>query len=524
MKSLNAYRLAGLAGGLLLAAGQFWGPACVLQLGALLPLMLLIVGDQRLGPAALAGFYMGIAYTIPQMIYLRMPVPVTAILLLYFTILLVILCAVAAYLLPRHPILGPLAFGAFWYIPDYINYTAVPIWGMAQSFARSWTAYPFAIQFISITSISGVLFVLGTFQGLASYSVARASCPCLPIAQKEPDNSPPAKGEPVLRSFSEEGYPEGGRGYTFAGGITFIFLLTIVLAIDAVIWFQKPDGALKVAAAGWVFDDRSAEIDPHKPEGFEKLFAAPARAASAQGARLFTSGEMSFYIADHERAEWNARFAQVARQTNMWLIVGYFNIALDENRIFFMSPAGDIVCEYTKTHLTPFEPGRQGTGDLKTIVVDGQTIGGMICQDDNFSRLTRAYGQTKAALVLCPTADWRTIKNGHLQAVRARAIECRYPIARGAACGISAIVSARGEILAKRDHYAQGPGFVCADVPVYSAITPFARFGHTPALVVCAFTLIAAVFNKTLFSTRPTCYNQPTSVKEVCSAKNEICT
>ncbi len=127
MKSLNAYRLAGILGGLMLAAGQFWGPACILQLAALLPLMLLVLRDRRIRFAALAGLYMGIAFTFPQMIYLRMPLPVTVVLLVWFTLLLVALCMAAAYLLPRHPVLGPLAFAAFWYILDWTNYTAVPV-------------------------------------------------------------------------------------------------------------------------------------------------------------------------------------------------------------------------------------------------------------------------------------------------------------------------------------------------------------------------------------------------------------
>ena len=178
MKSnLQHYRLAGVVGGLLLAAGQFWGPACLLQIVALLPLMVLALRDRRPRWAALAGLYMGIAYTIPQMIYLRMPVPVTVILLVWMTILLIGLCMSIAFFLPRHPILGPFAVGAAWYLLDWINYTAVPVWGLAQSFARSWTAYPFAIQFISITGISGVLFVSGALQGLIAQGICYVQKP-----------------------------------------------------------------------------------------------------------------------------------------------------------------------------------------------------------------------------------------------------------------------------------------------------------------------------------------------------------
>ena len=247
---------------------------------------------------------------------------------------------------------------------------------------------------------------------------------------------------------------------------------------------HKPTGTIRIAAAGWIFDDLKKTNDPHTPQGFQDLFAEPARKAAADGARIFTTGELGFYIADHNRAEFLDRFAAVAQNNNLWLVVGYFNVTANENRIFFMNPQGDIETEYTKTHLTPFEPGKKGSGNLQTIEVDGVKVGAMICQDDNFSSLTRHYGRLKTPLILCPTADWWTIKDAHLQAVKARAIECHYAIARGAANGIIAIIAPNGQILAQLDHYQSGPGYVIADVPLYNDITLFSRFGHWPMLTV----------------------------------------
>lgn len=454
--NFHLHRLAGIVGGLLLAAGQFWGPACVLQAIALLPLMILVLRDRRILPVLLTGFYMGLAYTLPQMFYLCMPIPVTVILLLWLTALLTGLCAAIAFFLPRHPILGPLAVGAAWFLLDWVNCTAVPIWGLAQSFARSWTADPFAIQFISITSITGVLFVIAAIQGLIAYAIV---------------------------------FPDKRKQTVTAIGI----LATVILIVNTVIWLKKPTGSLRVAAAGWVFDDKSDTLDPHSTEGFQTLFEEPAKQAAANGARVFTTGEMGFYIAAHERETWINRFAKIAQQNNLWLIVGYFNLGEDANRVFFMNPDGTIVAEYTKTYKTPFEPGIPGKGDLKTVNIEGVTVGAMICHDDNYSQLTRRYGRFKADLVLCPTADWATIKDAHLQAVRARAIEGNVGIARGAACGISAAIDPRGQQLAKRDHYAEGPGYVIADIPIRKRITLFSRFGFLPAVSLCVL-MIFGVF------------------------------
>jgi hypothetical protein len=76
-RSWMKYRLAGLAGGLFLAAGNLYGPLCILQFPALLPLMILNLRRYNLKDAALGGLYMGLAFTIPQMILLRMPLVVT---------------------------------------------------------------------------------------------------------------------------------------------------------------------------------------------------------------------------------------------------------------------------------------------------------------------------------------------------------------------------------------------------------------------------------------------------------------
>ena len=456
-KRLWEYRVAGMVGGLMLAAGQFWGPACLMQAFALMPALWLISKDKRIGDAAMAGLYMGIFYTIPQMVYLRMPVPVTAALLVWICILLTVLCAISAVFLRRSGLWSAVAIGAVWYLLDVVNVTAIPIWGLAQSFARSWTAYPAAIGFIELTGISGVLFVLGAAQGLA----------VLALSQKQ------------RRAL-----------------IALSVLLGLVIAGDVTVFLRQPIGTIRIAAAGWIFDDRSSQIDPHKPQGFEQLFAEPARQAAATGAKVFTTGEMGFYIADHEREMWMERFSTVAQETGMWLVVGYWNISIDENRLFFMSPQGQIIHEYTKTHLTPYERGNKGTGKLETVSVEDRIIGSMICQDDNFTPLTRYYGRLKADVVLCPTADWWTIKDAHLQAVRARAIEGRYGIARGAANGISAIISPTGHILAQWDHYRDGPGWVDADVPVIAGVTFFSRWGFWPMLTVATTILGAAVLGR----------------------------
>ena len=68
---------------------------------------------------------------------------------------------------------------------------------------------------------------------------------------------------------------------------------------------------------------------------------------------------------------------------------------------------------------------------------------------------------------------------------------------RGAANGISAIISSRGSLLAKHDHYANGQGFVIADVPIRKSKTLFSRFGHWPVLTIAILIVCAAAVKRT---------------------------
>jgi apolipoprotein N-acyltransferase len=448
--------LAGTAGGLTLMAGQFDGALSILQCVTFIPLLFLLSKRPKFILAVIAGIFTGLATALPQVIALKLPAWMAAVLTTEITFFLTVLCLLACWTLKKPTLLGCFVFGASWFLIDWLNYTLIPIWGMAQSFARSWTAYPQCIAFISLTGISGILFVIGTLDALF-----------------------------VRLCTTKE-----KRFHTL---LTLGLLIVIIVILDISARLQKPTGTLRVAAAGWTsLDSLGGFDDPdQKKKELNTLFIEPASKAAAQGAKIFATGEMAFNIYDHNRTQWINLFSEVARKNDLFLIVGYRG---DQgNSLFFMNPQGQVVAEYLKTYLSPPEWGnKHGNGDLKVIEVDGVKVGGMICHDDNFSRLTRYYGRVKTPLIFSPCWDWEEVKDAHLAAVSARAIECRYAIARSAHNGIAAIISPTGEILARRDTSIEGPGFVIADVPLYPHATFFSLFGHTP--MICYAVSILLVF------------------------------
>lgn len=87
------------------------------------------------------------------------------------------------------------------------------------------------------------------------------------------------------------------------------------------------------------------------------------------------------------------------------------------------------------------------------------------------------------------------MKDVHLENSLFRAVENDYAVVRAASDGASAIVSPRGEVLARRDHFDAGPAVIVADVSLGGGRTLFARLGDwvpiAAALVLLALLVLA---------------------------------
>ena len=436
-------RVAGGVSGVLFGLPNIFGFLAPLQAVALVGLFL-VVGKSRHSKNVLllTGMYMGLGYTLPQVIVLKLPAPVTAILLADFIAVMMIFTVLSSRLLCKPTILKALGIGAFFVVLDWINYTAIPLWGTAQSFVRSWSSYPFLVGFESITGMGGVVFVVVTLQALA---VSWWTCP----------------------ELRRRGVITGFVIIAIAGGMNLMVLLS------------GQGAKIKVAAIGWTsrtMDGQTVDID--RAEVFEKIFAAPIEKASKAGVRLVVTPEMGFYVDKYDYDKWLAKIKSTAAKNGVFLVVGYLNAELNQNRLMFISDRGEVLDEYTKTYLTVFENSDKGNGDMKVVEVGEVSVGGMICQDDNFTSLSRIYGEMGVPLVAVPTLDWRSVRDAHLQSSIHRAIESRYAIVRASLDGISAIISAEGKVLASFDHVEDGPGMVIGDVDVYSCVTFFSRFGN----------------------------------------------
>lgn len=463
-------RLSGIASGLTMMVPQLEPSLAWLQAAALLPI-LYVAGSERASgrDVVAAGIYMGIAYVLPQVIALLMPVQITLILILGFVLLTTVFAGLAKRLLRGPAVIGALAVGALLVLLDWLNFTVVPIWGTAQSFTRCWSSYPRLIAFVAFTGITGIGFVLAAVQALMVNLVLR-----------------PGQRRRILAAL--------------------VVIVLVCAAGNFTARQPRPRGRIKVAALGWTSADKAKSSALGQEKGFDALFANPVGEAARQGARLVVSPEIGFYWPQTDRDKWLERFGAISRRHGIFLAVGHA-YSDDEgmtNRLLFMGPHGRILGQYLKTHLTPFENFRRGSGRLAVINMQGTRVGGMICQDDNFTDLSRSYGREGVCVMAVPTLDWRAIRNAHLQSSIHRAIESRYAVVRAATDGISTIISPTGEVLARRDHFEQGPGIIVAQVPLYGGRTLFSILGHwpVPAAAVFLFVFLAGPLLPRIFSHR----------------------
>ena len=225
--------------------------------------------------------------------------------------------------------------------------------------------------------------------------------------------------------------------------------------------------------------------------------AALIRAAAADGAEFVLTPEnttliepnkahafaKSFIEAEHPGVP---RFAALARELKIWLLVGSMSVRVEEtklaNRSFLFDPEGRVVARYDKIHLFDVDlPSGETYRESNTIRPGAQAVvaetpwGGIgltICYDLRFAYLHRALAQAGAAIITVPaaftvptgTAHWETL-------LRARAIETGSFVLAPAQCGEHAdgrrtyghslIVAPWGEVLAEAG---ETPGIIAAEL------------------------------------------------------------
>jgi len=402
---------------------------------------------------AIAGFLLGLFYAVPLLVVTAFPWMMAVGLGLYTAATWTALSVVLARLLAWPILRGVFAAGAAAAAVEWLAMHAVPVWGTAQSFVRVWSEAPWAIQFVEVTGTTGIVFVLVTLQ----VAVVRL-----------------VRGSSRARLL----------------GLALGAIVCLVAAYNALRWYESPRGQIRVAAVGWTDKQLPQGTRTSSPVIVRDMLVPLVQQAVDRGARLVVSPEAPFNVVDSARDDLLRPLFELARARDVAIAVGYFDTTHNDNRVVFIDRHGARPTTYRKSHLIPLiERYEPGDGTRVSWDAQGHGVGAMVCQDDNFMDLASGYGRDGRSIVVVPTNDWHAVKNYHFENSRMRPLENRYGIVRAATNGVSAIVSARGEVLAAADHFEDGPGAVVADLPLFRPGSAHAWARHAFPLA-CAMLLL----------------------------------
>ena len=184
------------------------------------------------------------------------------------------------------------------------------------------------------------------------------------------------------------------------------------------------------------------------------------------------------------------------------------------NSIAVLGASGDLAALYDKFHLTPFGEyipfgdalAKLGISALAAQQGNGYTAGSgarvldlgalgqvqpLICYEAVFPQDLRAAPSRPDWLLQVTNDGWFGALAGpqqHLAQARLRAVESGLPLARAANTGVSAMIDARGQVLASLP--LNSAGFLDAALPGALPATPYARAGDWPVLALIATVLV----------------------------------
>ena len=278
-------------------------------------------------------------------------------------------------------------------------------------------------------------------------------------------------------------------------------LLAIGLALNMRAWTAPAGVPVSVALAqGNV--PQSLKFEPGR---FEATLATYRRLAAASSAQRFLDLAPAGYLATLEG---------LARQRGGNLLLGApLRNAAGEytNSVVSLGVAPHQV--YSKAHLVPFgefiPPGFGWVLDIMRIPLSDFSRGRRdpqpmqlgpdlrvavnICYEDAFGAEIIRQLPAATLLVNASNVAWfgdSLAPDQHLQISRMRAIETGRPMVRATNSGVTAIIDARGAVVARLPSFTEG--LLQGQAQPHTGATPFVRLGNIPVIALCLLMLLVA--------------------------------
>jgi apolipoprotein N-acyltransferase len=277
------------------------------------------------------------------------------------------------------------------------------------------------------------------------------------------------------------------RGWLAGVGVALVAWTVLSLAILS----TAPAAAatVRVAAVPHGFID-PAHIDRDTPHEVRLAgLVEQTRAAAAQGAQLVVWPELG--IGFDPQVEYTDELRALAAETNTHIVIGYgyWNDVESRNAAVMLTPGGQFLDVYGKTHVPPGEATDPAAGTYPIYDTLLGRLATVICHDANFTDSSRIVAGKGAQLLAIPTFETYIPgfeKVFYVQTLF-RAIENRIPTVKADTAYSSAIVDPYGRVLARRSGAPDGAAFaLVADVPLGNPNTLYTRFGDWVGWVALA--------------------------------------
>ncbi|ATB39093.1 Apolipoprotein N-acyltransferase / Copper homeostasis protein CutE [Cystobacter fuscus] len=343
-------------------------------------------------------------------------------------------------------------------------------WG---SLAYSQAGAPVLVQFVSVTGLWGLTFLLAWFASVVNWAFEHRD-----------------EGRRVLPGVA-----------VFAG------------VLGAILVF----GALRLAGAGSVGErvpvagiTVAGEVATGREAGLSRLiqggafgdedWRAFAEASGAvneellrlsereaeRGAKLILWSEGNAVVLAGQLPALLSRGSALARERGVWLgmAVASFEPSAERmlrNELILVGPEGNVAWRYVKARPVPgWEAAHSIPGSPEVPVLRDSgvgNLGGAICFDGDFPADFAGPTARGLELLLLPASDWRGISAPHMRQAVFRAVEQGFSLLRQANQGLSVAVDGYGRVYGEMDHFTAEERVLRAELPVGRVPTLYARIG-----------------------------------------------
>jgi apolipoprotein N-acyltransferase len=161
-------------------------------------------------------------------------------------------------------------------------------------------------------------------------------------------------------------------------------------------------------------------------------------------------------------------------------------------------PVPQFVRGWLKLMSLPYSDFDRGAAQQAPLSAGGQKIAAGVCYEDAYGATLLPVMDTATMLANVTNDSWfghSTARYQHLQISRLRAMETGRPMVRAANDGVSAVIDARGGLIATAPEYEAN--VMRAKVQPRTGFTPYARTGNWPATgLALVFGLLGAYFGR----------------------------